>query len=124
MSIAVNIGSTVYIRFTVYKIDPIFEISDRWQVIICKQYKYAVWPQEISKYLQSATHRVPITHRTNIQEEIRQRSDIIQSPEEWVVVHEVPEPIDGLVEYPTAIQCITGSEYQYIATRIESIRYH
>ncbi len=104
--------------------DRYFQIEPQWQVVICKQCKRAIWPEEVNRHLQSAAHRVPITHRNTIQQEICRRSDVIQTPKDWKIVHHVSEPIDGLTQYPTAMRCTASTECIYIATRMDSMRQH
>ena len=53
--------------------------------MICKQYKYAVWPRNIAGHLKGPQYRLPGKEATRIKREVEQTS-VIQDPIDFELI--------------------------------------
>jgi RecQ family ATP-dependent DNA helicase len=96
----------------------------QYQVAVCKECRYAVWPSQIEGHLQEQ-HRIGRKRARAVGESIRTWSNLIQDPSELVLPNQVDEPFAQLSLYQDGLLCqLDPTRCQYISRSTESIRKH
>ncbi|KAH7002695.1 hypothetical protein B0J12DRAFT_543672, partial [Macrophomina phaseolina] len=68
-----------------------FYHSGEYRVVICKECRHAVWPDQVVGHLQGRHHGMPGKEAESIAEEVRVVPGLIKFPGEF----EVPTGVDG-----------------------------
>jgi hypothetical protein len=82
----------------------------QYQIIICKDCKYAVLPSQIDSHLASAKHRIPVRRRRAIQEKIQTWPELLQNEADLVRLQmptHGPPPLEQLEVYVDGRKCGT-----------------
>ena len=96
-----------------------------WQVIVCKECQYAVWPSEVRGHLTGKQHRMPAKTAQLIATEVQAWPRIITFPHEFSIPASIGAPIPELPLYTDRFQCQLGSvPCTFVGRGRESIRKH
>jgi superfamily II DNA helicase RecQ len=102
-----------------------FQHLSRWQVIICKECRFAVWPNEVQGHLRGKQHRIPAKEAQSIAEAIQEWPGITPFPSELNVPTYVEEPIPEIPLYVDGFQCqLDPVRCKFVGRGRESIRKH
>lgn len=100
-----------------------FQHLHEWQVIVCKQCRHAVWPQEVQSHLQGGQHRMSIKRAQAIAMEVREWPGVIHCKTDLIVPNYVYNPIAEIPLYTDGLQCqLEPDKCSYICRK--SIRQH
>jgi superfamily II DNA helicase RecQ len=81
-----------------------------WQVIVCKECHYAVWPDEIQGHLHGKKHRIPKKEAGAIANEVEEWPGIARYSGEVELPHRIHEPIPELPLYTDGWKCQLGRD--------------
>ena len=76
--------------------DNFFEHLPKWQVVVCRKCRCAVWPSEVAAHLTSKQHGRPRKIANAIMEEVERWQGVIMYPSEFDAPPFVTEPIEEL----------------------------
>jgi hypothetical protein len=101
-----------------------FEHLAEYQLAICKECRYGVWPAQVERHLHKH-HKIPYKEAQLIGEGIRSWPGLIHYPSELILPEHVIPSIPQLPLYPDGLLCqIDPTRCRYIARSTESIRRH
>ena len=104
--------------------DKYFQYLAEYQLAICNDCQYGVWPTQVEGHLQEQ-HKIPYKEAQLVGECVRSWPGLIQYPGELVLPDQVITPIPQLPLYPDGLLCqINPIRCRYIARSTESIRRH
>ena len=102
-----------------------FHHSVEWQVVICKECRYAIWPDQIKGHLQGKQHRTPGKEAGAIAEEVQQWPGVVRYSSEFEVPIRIDQPITELPLYKDGLMCqLEPGHCSYICRDPKSIREH
>jgi len=84
----------------------VFEHVPEWQVVVCKQCQYAVWPTQITAHLTSQKHSHSPQVAQSIADEIAQWPGVIWYPSQFECPSVVSQRIPQLSLFDDGIQCL------------------
>lgn len=70
-----------------------------WQVVVCKECRHAVWPEEVRGHLHGKQHGIPKQEASAVADEVQQWPGIIRYRSELTVPKRIGEPIPELPLY-------------------------
>ena len=79
------------------RVDDFFEHLSKWQVVVCKKCRCAVWPSEVAAHLTSKQHSRPRKIANAIMEEVERWQGVIMYPSGFDVLPFVTEPVEELL---------------------------
>jgi hypothetical protein len=82
-----------------------FERLDRFPVIVCRQCRYAVWPEQIKGHLRRAHCHVAHRMAQRIGDKVRSWPEIMVYPGQLEVPASIPQPIPQLIMHEQGWQC-------------------
>jgi hypothetical protein len=95
-----------------------------YQVAICKQCQYAVWPDQIEGHLQEQ-HKIKRKVASEVGLDIRSWAGIMQYPSEFVAPSEIMAPHPQLPVYADGLLCqLQPSQCQRVLRSIKSMKQH
>jgi hypothetical protein len=101
-----------------------FEHLAEYEVAVCKECRYAVWPDQIEGHLQEQ-HKIRLREASAEGEAIRSWAGVIQYPSQLKLPSRVPKPVTQLPLHADGLLCqLNLDSCQYIARSRESIRKH
>jgi uncharacterized C2H2 Zn-finger protein len=104
--------------------DRYFQHLAEYQLAICNECQYGVWPRQIEGHLHEQ-HKIPYKEAQLVGESIRSWPGLIQYPGELVLPDQIISSIPQLPLYPDGLLCqIKPARCQYVARSTESIRRH
>lgn len=89
-----------------------FQHLSEWQVIICKECRYAVWPRQVAGHLTNKQHRLPRKEAVAISDEIDQWHGIVRFPGDFDSPKYVEEAVDGMPVYTDGVKCEFDQRWQ------------
>ena len=96
-----------------------------WQVIVCKECCYAVWPDEVQGHLHGKKHRIPKKEARAIAKEVEEWPGVARYNGESELPHRIHEPIPELPLYTDGWKCQLGRDpCQYICRDKKTIKTH
>ena len=81
-----------------------FHYLPEYQVAVCKECRYAVWPDQIKGYLQ-AQHKIKRKEVSEVGLEIRSWAGVIQYPSEFVAPSDIVAPHPQLPVFTDGLLC-------------------
>jgi hypothetical protein len=89
-----------------------FEHVAEYRVAACRECRYAVWPDQVTSYLQNQ-HKVSRMQAEIVGEQIRSWEGLLQYPSDLAVPGGMPQPVPQLPVYTDCLvrclQCVLGS---------------
>jgi hypothetical protein len=82
-----------------------FHYSSQWQVVICKECRYAVWPSQVTGHLTNKQHGISRKKASSIAEEVQEWAGVIQFPSEFQMPEYVETGVDNLPVFEDGIKC-------------------
>ncbi|RYO26416.1 hypothetical protein AA0113_g12493 [Alternaria arborescens] len=102
----------------------IFEHLADYQLAVCRECRYAVWPDQIEGHLQKQ-HKKSLKSAQAVGNAVRQWPSLLQYPSELEIPSNGIDPISQLPVYDDGLLCRLGpARCQYIARSRESLRRH
>ena len=102
-----------------------FQHLTEWEVIVCKECKYAVWPRQVAGHLTNRQHKMPRKQAIGISDEIEQWHGIAQFPGEFEIPKYVEEAVEGLPVYTDGIKCeLNRGQCAYVCRNMDVIKEH
>lgn len=102
----------------------LFEHLAEYQVAVCKECRYAVWPNQIAGHLQKQ-HQKSRKEAEAVGESICGWAGLIQYPGELDAPRSVVQPVQQLPVYDDGLMCqLNPARCRYVARSTESIRKH
>jgi hypothetical protein len=102
-----------------------FHHSSPWQVIICKECQYAVWPSQVTGHLVNKQHGMSRKSATVVSEEVQQWPGVIQFPSEFQAPEYVEAAVDGLLVFEDRVKCqLEDGQCSYVCRGLDSIKAH
>ena len=102
-----------------------FEHVSEWQIVVCKQCRYAVWPSQIEGHLRNKQHHMPGKQAAILSEEVEQWPGVARFPGEITVPHYVERAIPGIAVWNDGWKCEwDGGECTYVCRRIGVMKKH
>ena len=99
--------------------DQYFQISPVWEIAVCKECKYGVWPAHISQHL-IKQHRIRGQEARTVQVIAKSHPQLLQEQRDWRTIHHANEIIPELEIY-SAHQC---TQCPHIRLNQHSIEQH
>lgn len=100
------------------------QVQEVYQILICRECKYAIWPHQSRSHFTGPHHRLNGTRAQQIQKEIQSWPDLIQDPQQFQVPVSVEQAIPEL-ELHDGFQCQASvMNCHYICVKYQSIRRH
>ena len=103
--------------------DNFFEHLPKWQVVVCKKCRCAVWPSEVAAHLTSKQHSRPRKIANAIMEEVESWQGVIMYPSGFDVPRSVAEPIEELPLFDDGWQCRLEN-CKYITRETKGLKKH
>ncbi|KAL1640735.1 hypothetical protein SLS61_010230 [Didymella pomorum] len=101
-----------------------FEHLAEYQVAVCRECRYAVWPDQIEGHLQKL-HKQPQKKAKAIGDAVRGWANLLQYPIELEIPSNGVDPIPQLPVYDDGLLCLLETEQcQHIARTVDSIKVH
>ena len=101
-----------------------FEHLAEYAVAVCKECRYAVWPDQIEGHLQKQ-HKTPYKEARDVSKGIDSWSGLIRYPGELELPKCVARPTHQLPLYTDGLLCQLDPEHcKYIARSIETLKKH
>ena len=101
-----------------------FEHLAEYQVAVCRECRYAVWPDQIEGHVQKR-HKQPQKKAKAIGDAVRGWADLLQYPSELEIPSKGVDPIPQLPVYDDGLLCLLDTERcQHIARTVDSIKVH
>jgi superfamily II DNA helicase RecQ len=95
-----------------------------YQVAVCNECRYAVWPSQVKGHLQEQ-HKIQRREAEAVGEDVRSWPGLIQYYGELVLPSQIRDPIAELSLYDNGLLCqLEPARCRYIARSTESIRKH
>jgi hypothetical protein len=95
-----------------------------YQVAVCKECQYAVWPDQIEGHLQEQ-HKVKRREASAIGSEIRSWAGVMQYPSEFVAPSSIAAPHPQLPMYADGLLCqLDPSQCQQVLRSMKSMKQH
>jgi len=102
-----------------------FEHLVEHQLVICRQCRHAIWPEQIAAHLQGEKHGFRRERAREIAQEIEAWPGVIRYPSELQIPITVEESIRQLPLYTDGVRCtLDPARCRYIGRGKESIRRH
>ena len=102
-----------------------FERLDRFPVVVCRQCRYAVWPDQIEGHLRRAHRHVAHRMARRLGDEVRSWPEIMIYPSQLEVPASIPEPIQQLMIHQQGWQCqLQPPHCQYVCREFASMDQH
>jgi hypothetical protein len=99
--------------------------SSVWQVVVCKECRYAVWPSQVVGHLTNKQHKLARKQAEAEWEEIQGWAGVAQYPSEFAVPPFVNCPIDELASYDDGIKCgLDDGECPYVCRGMNTMKAH
>ena len=94
-----------------------------WQVVICKEYRYAVWPGQVKGHLINKQHGVSSKRAVVVSEEISEWPGVARYPSQFCTPAHVDEAVDELPVYNDGIKCeLYRGDCRYVCRSILVIK--
>src|SRR5215211_2548663 len=101
-----------------------FQHLAEYQVAICKECQYAVWPDQIEGHLQEQ-HKIKRKDASEIGLEVRSWAGVIQYPSEFVAPSQIVAPHTQLPVYADGLLCqLNPSQCQRVLRSAKSMKKH
>jgi hypothetical protein len=101
-----------------------FNHLPEFQVAVCKECRYAVWPDQIEGHLQ-AQHKVKRKEASEVGSEVRSWPGVTQYPGEFVAPSQIMAPHPQLPVYADGLLCqLEPSQCQRVLRSIKSMKQH
>jgi uncharacterized C2H2 Zn-finger protein len=102
-----------------------FHHSSQWQVIICKECRYAVWPSQVIGHLVNKQHGMSRKRATQISEEVQEWPGVVQFPSEFKVPKDVKAAVDELAVFEDGVKCqLEGGQCLYVCRSVDNMKTH
>lgn len=102
-----------------------FHYLPAWQVIVCKECQFAVWPNEVQGHLQGKQHRIAKKTARTIAEDAQSWIGVAQYSGELALPAYVHEPIPELPLYVDGLRCDFGrDECTYVCRDRKTLKWH
>ena len=101
-----------------------FERIAEYPVAVCKECRYAVWPNQIEGHLRKL-HKQPLRRAKTIANAIQQWANLLQQPSQLERIINRIDAIPQLPVYDDGMLCLLDTEHcQHIARTLDSIKLH
>jgi superfamily II DNA helicase RecQ len=101
-----------------------FEHLVEYQVAVCRECRYAVWPDQIESHLRKQHKKPPKSIRA-VGDAVRQWAGLLQYPSEWTIPDNNVQPIPQLPVYDDGLLCqLEPKRCRHIARTVDSIKKH
>jgi hypothetical protein len=102
-----------------------FQHLTEWEVVVCKECRYAVWPRQVVGHLTNRQHRMPKKQAVGISDEIEQWHGIAQFSGEFKIPEFVEEAVEGLPVYTDGVKCeLDEGQCAYVCRNMDVIKEH
>lgn len=102
-----------------------FQHLTEWEVVVCKECRYAVWPRQVVGHLTNRQHRMPRKQAVGISDEIEQWHGIAQFSGEFKIPKYVGEAVEGLPVYTDGVKCeLDEGQCAYVCRNMDVIKEH
>ena len=102
-----------------------FHHLSEWQVIVCKECRHAVWPDQAKGHLQGKQHRVPAKQASAIAEEIQRWPGVVRYSSEFEAPARVHQPIPELPLHTDGTMCqLDPARCSYVCRDIKTMKKH
>ena len=102
-----------------------FEHLVEYQLAVCKECRYGVWPNEIEGHLQGKQHKIERQKAIAIAERVRQWPGLVRYPSELQVPDFVNQPINQLPLYTDGLSCkLEPSRCHYVCRDLRAMKEH
>jgi hypothetical protein len=102
-----------------------FHHSSQWQVIICKECRYAVWPSQVIGHLVNKQHGMSRKRAKQISEEVQEWPGVVQFPSEFKVPKDVKAAVDELAVFEDGVKCqLEGGQCLYVCRSVDNMKTH
>ena len=102
-----------------------FDHLATYNLAVCKECRYAVWPDQIEGHLQSRNHKINRREAVVIAEDVRRWPGLIRYPSELTVPDFINQPISQLPLYDDGSICrLNNGRCRYITRSMEPMRKH
>lgn len=108
------------------QVDELFQYSSAIQLPVCRQCRYALWPEKIADHVQGRQHRLSAQDARELQNQVLQWPDLLPDREMIFRIHEnVQPPIPELEIFSDGLLCDTQTEEcRYICRDQQTMKTH
>jgi hypothetical protein len=101
-----------------------FNHLPEYQVAVCKECQYAVWPDQIEGHLQ-AQHKIKRKEASKVGLEVRSWAGVMQYPSELLAPSQIMAPHPQLPVYADGLLCqLEPSQCQRVLRSVKSMKKH
>lgn len=101
-----------------------FEHLADYQLAVCRECRYAVWPDQIERHLEKQ-HKKSLKSAQAVGDAVRQWPGLLQYPGELEIPSNGIDPIPQLPVYDNGLLCrLSPGRCQYVGRTIESTKTH